>query len=44
VEAIRSVAVLLEEFEAVWRGRIQRIDDLLAAPAPADGAGRRGGT
>ena len=30
VEAIRSVASLLEEFEAVWRGRIQRIDDLLA--------------
>ncbi|MFW5471475.1 ArsR/SmtB family transcription factor [Knoellia sp. CPCC 206435] len=46
VEAIRSVAVLLEELEAVWRGRIERIDDLLAAPAPApvDGAGRRGDT
>ena len=30
VEAIRSVASLLDEFEAVWRGRISRIDDLLA--------------
>jgi DNA-binding transcriptional ArsR family regulator len=48
VEAVRSVAELLAEFEAVWRGRIQRIDELLAAPAsaaePADGAGRRGGS
>lgn len=44
VEAIRSVALMLDEFEAVWRGRIQRIDDLLAAPEPADGAGRRGDT
>jgi len=34
VEAIRSVASLLEEFEAVWRGRIARIDDLLAGPDP----------
>ncbi|EAP97112.1 putative transcriptional regulator [Janibacter sp. HTCC2649] len=32
VEAIRSVASLLGEFEAVWRGRIGRIDDLLARP------------
>jgi DNA-binding transcriptional ArsR family regulator len=30
VEAIRSVASLLDELEAVWRGRIGRIDDLLA--------------
>ena len=29
VEAIRSVASLLAEFETVWRGRIGRIDDLL---------------
>jgi DNA-binding transcriptional ArsR family regulator len=50
VEAIRSVASLLEEFEAVWRGRIGRIDDLLAASDPAsdpdsdraEGAGHRG--
>ena len=30
VEAVRSVASLLGEFEQVWRGRIGRIDDLLA--------------
>ncbi|MFW0789257.1 ArsR/SmtB family transcription factor [Gordonia sp. CPCC 205333] len=31
VEAVRSVASMLDEIEAVWRGRIARIDDLLAA-------------
>lgn len=30
VTAIRSVASMLGEIEAVWRGRIARIDDLLA--------------
>ena len=30
VEAIRSVASMLDELEAIWRGRISRIDDLLA--------------
>ena len=30
VEALRSVASMLTELEAVWRGRISRIDDLLA--------------
>lgn len=29
VEAIRSVASMLDELEAIWRGRISRIDDLL---------------
>jgi DNA-binding transcriptional ArsR family regulator len=29
VEAVRSVASMLEELEAVWRGRIDRIDALL---------------
>jgi DNA-binding transcriptional ArsR family regulator len=29
VVAIRSVASMLDELEAVWRGRIARIDDLL---------------
>ncbi|MFV0457777.1 MAG: ArsR/SmtB family transcription factor [Actinomycetales bacterium] len=29
VAAIRSVSSLLDEFEAVWRGRIERIDLLL---------------
>lgn len=31
VEAIRSVASMLGELEQVWRGRIDRIEDLLAA-------------
>ena len=30
VVAIRSVASMLDELEAVWRGRIARIDDLLS--------------
>ena len=30
VEAVRSVTALLTEFEEIWRGRIGRIDDLLA--------------
>ena len=38
VDAIRSVASMLSEFESVWRGRISRIDEVLAAdptpPAP----------
>jgi DNA-binding transcriptional ArsR family regulator len=37
VEAVRSVGVLLDELEDVWRGRIARIDDLLASdPPPTD--------
>jgi len=30
VDAVRSVASMLDELEAVWRGRIDRIDSLLA--------------
>lgn len=29
VEAVRSAAVLLQELEGIWRGRIDRIDELL---------------
>lgn len=41
VDALRSVASLLSELEDVWRGRIGRIDDLLAdldaaAPGPRE--------
>jgi DNA-binding transcriptional ArsR family regulator len=37
VEAVRSVAALLGELEHVWRGRIARIDELLATdPARPD--------
>ena len=32
VEAVRSVGSMLTELEAVWRGRIARIDDLIAIP------------
>lgn len=34
VEAVRSVASMLAELEAVWRGRINRIDALLATDHP----------
>ncbi|HET9127339.1 MAG TPA: metalloregulator ArsR/SmtB family transcription factor [Propionibacteriaceae bacterium] len=34
VQAVRSVASMLEEFESVWRGRIARIDALLADDPP----------
>jgi DNA-binding transcriptional ArsR family regulator len=30
VEAVRSVAGMLSDLEQVWRGRIARIDDLIA--------------
>jgi DNA-binding transcriptional ArsR family regulator len=33
VDAVRSVAALLSELEEVWRGRVARIDDLLAQEA-----------
>lgn len=32
VEAVRSVASMLDELEDVWRGRIDRIDAWLARP------------
>jgi len=35
VEAVRSVASMLGELESIWRGRIARIDDLLAGDAGA---------
>lgn len=34
VEAVRSVGSMLAELEAVWRGRIARIDDLIATDPP----------
>lgn len=30
VQAVRSVASMLDEFEDVWRGRVARIDELLS--------------
>jgi DNA-binding transcriptional ArsR family regulator len=35
VEAVRSVASMLAELEAVWRGRVARIDELLTTEEPA---------
>jgi DNA-binding transcriptional ArsR family regulator len=35
VEAVRSVASMLGELEALWRGRIARIDELIAMPSPS---------
>lgn len=32
VEAVRSVRSMLTEIESLWRGRIARIDELLAEP------------
>lgn len=34
VEAVRAVASMLTELEAIWRGRIDRIDALLNDAAP----------
>ncbi|UFU08449.1 helix-turn-helix domain-containing protein [Ruania halotolerans] len=34
IDAVRSVASLLDEIEDVWRGRVGRIDELLAAAGP----------
>lgn len=36
MDAIRSVASMLDEFEAIWRGRIDRIDQLLATDPPTE--------
>lgn len=32
VEAVRTVAALLDEFEDVWRGRVGRIEEILSDP------------
>jgi DNA-binding transcriptional ArsR family regulator len=32
IEAIKTAGKLLEEFEWIWRGRISRLDDMLAEP------------
>ncbi|OBB17210.1 transcriptional regulator [Mycolicibacterium setense] len=36
VEAVRSVASMLTELEQVWRGRIARIDELIASDTKED--------
>ena len=37
VEAVRSVASMLSELEQVWRGRIARIDELIASDTDQEG-------
>lgn len=32
VRAVRSVASMLAELEQIWRGRIERVDELIATP------------
>src|SRR3954468_3775409 len=34
VAAVRSVTAMLRELESLWRGRISRIDELIAVPKP----------
>ncbi len=36
VTAVRSVAALLAELEVIWRGRVARIDDLIASEDQED--------
>jgi DNA-binding transcriptional ArsR family regulator len=36
VDAIRAAARLLDQYEEIWRARIGRIEDILAAPAEGD--------
>jgi DNA-binding transcriptional ArsR family regulator len=36
VDTIRAAARLLEKYEEIWRGRIGRIEDLLAEPEQGD--------
>ena len=35
VEAVRSVGAMLTDLEALWRGRISRMDELFAAEQPS---------
>jgi hypothetical protein len=37
VAAVRSVAGMLTELEQVWRGRVARIDELLASDTDQQG-------
>jgi DNA-binding transcriptional ArsR family regulator len=37
VQAVRSVASMLDELESVWRGRVARIDELLHTTGTTNG-------
>ena len=34
VDTIRAAARLLDEYEDIWRGRVARMEEILAEPAP----------
>lgn len=36
IRRLRAAAKVLDEFEAIWRARVQQMDDILADDAPAD--------
>lgn len=36
VDAVRSVSAMLDELEELWRGRVARIDDLIAHDHPPE--------
>jgi DNA-binding transcriptional ArsR family regulator len=36
VDTIRAAARLLDQYEEIWRGRIGRLEDILAEPAEGD--------
>lgn len=36
VDAVRAAARLLDQYEEIWRGRIGRVEALLAEPAQGD--------
>ncbi|BCI54457.1 transcriptional regulator [Mycolicibacterium litorale] len=36
VAAVRSVAAMLSDLERIWRGRVARIDDLIATDSPKE--------
>lgn len=36
VDGVRSVASMLDELETLWRGRIARIDEVIATPPPTE--------
>ncbi len=36
VDTLRAASRLLDQYEAIWRGRIGRIEDILADPAGGD--------
>jgi hypothetical protein len=37
VDTIQAAARLLDQYAEIWRGRIGRLEDLLAQPAEGDG-------